>query len=49
VWCGDHPLKETFLELFSIASSRNAYVVDHLLFSSGSLQWTVNFAKAAYD
>jgi len=31
LWCGDHPLKETFPELFSIPSSSNAFVVDHPL------------------
>jgi hypothetical protein len=37
VLCEDHPLKEMFLELFNIASSRNTFVVDHLVFSNGSL------------
>ena len=27
-WCGDHPLKESFLELFCLARNRDAMVVD---------------------
>lgn len=43
------PLKETFPELFSIASSRNVSMVDHLIFSNCSPQWTFKFARVAHD
>lgn len=39
--CGEQPLKVAFLELFSIACSRDAFVVD-LQFFNGSTQWNVN-------
>jgi hypothetical protein len=31
LWCGDHPLKEEFLEFFVVACIRNASVADLLL------------------
>jgi hypothetical protein len=33
-WCGDHALKEAFLDLYSIARVKDAFVVDHLELSS---------------
>lgn len=32
MWCGDHPLKETFLELFSIAHYKEAWLAEHAKF-----------------
>ena len=39
VWCGDHTFKVAFREPFNIAFYKDAYVVDHLEFSSDSHQW----------
>ncbi len=30
VWCGTRPLKETYLELFSLARNKNALVANHV-------------------
>jgi hypothetical protein len=35
VWCGDQPLKEAFPKLFSIASCKEAWVVDKMQISNG--------------
>jgi hypothetical protein len=49
VWCGEMPFKVAFPALFDIAREKNAFVADHLDFSSGSVQWDVNFIRAAHD
>jgi hypothetical protein len=49
VWCGELSLKAAFPALFVIAREKNAFVADHLDFSSGSLQWDVSFIRAAHD
>jgi hypothetical protein len=48
-WCGESPLKVAFPALFVIAREKNAFVADHLDYSSGSLQWDVSFIRAAHD
>jgi len=48
-WCGDQPLKEAFPKLFGIARSKEAWVVDNMLFSNGVIQWNVSFVKAVQD
>jgi hypothetical protein len=30
IWCGDHPLKDSFLEIFCIARDKDALVADHM-------------------
>jgi hypothetical protein len=49
VWCEELPLKVAFLALFVVACEKNAFVADHMDFSSGSLQWDVSFIRAAHD
>jgi hypothetical protein len=39
VWCGKLPLKVAFLALYVVAREKNAFVADHLDYSSGSFQW----------
>jgi len=48
-WCGDHALKEAFLDLYSIARVKDAFVVDHLELSSDFYQWNVSFIRAPHD
>jgi hypothetical protein len=36
VWCGDQALEVAFLNLFSLARCKDAYVADHLVLSSDS-------------
>jgi hypothetical protein len=38
LWCGDHILKASFPELFSIAYCKEAIVANHVQFSNGNLQ-----------
>jgi len=38
VWCGDQPLRATFLELFSIESCKEVWVADHVQLSNRNLQ-----------
>jgi hypothetical protein len=38
LWCGNHPLKVAFLELFSIACCKEAWVADHMQFLNKILQ-----------
>ena len=42
-WCGDQTLKEAFLELFRIASNKEACVSDHMQLSNFVIQWNVPF------
>jgi hypothetical protein len=45
VWCEDQSLKVAFLELFSIACFKDAFVSDHLEISTDSHQWNVSFIR----
>jgi hypothetical protein len=49
LWCVELPLKVAFLALYDIARENNAFVADHLDYSSGSLKWDVSFTRAAHD
>jgi hypothetical protein len=40
LWCGDQPLKETFLD---------AWVVDHMQFINGNLQWNISFTRPVHN
>jgi hypothetical protein len=49
VWCGDEPLKNSFLELYCIAFEKDAYVSDHINIRDKSVHWEVNFTQLAHD
>jgi hypothetical protein len=49
VWYGELPLKEAFSVLYGFARKKDALVVDHMDYSSSSLQWDVSFVRAAHD
>lgn len=40
LWCVDHPLKESFMELFSIACCKEAWVADNMQVSNYNLRGT---------
>jgi hypothetical protein len=48
-WCGVQALKEAFSDLYSIASVKDASIVDHLELYSGSHQWNVSFFRVTHD
>ena len=39
--CEDMTLKETFLVLFGFACTKDAFVVAHMKFSRGAIQWNM--------
>jgi len=49
VWCGEMILKKAFPVLYGIARDKDALVAAHLVLESGSLQWDVNFMRAAHE
>jgi hypothetical protein len=49
ILCRVLPLKGAFLELFSTACLRDAFVADNLHFSNGSHQWNINFVRSTHD
>jgi hypothetical protein len=49
LWCGDLALKEAFPILFGIACTKDTFVVAHVEFFGGSIQWNMSFARAAHD
>jgi hypothetical protein len=49
LWCGDHPLKASFPELFSISCYKEAMVAYHVQFSNGNLQWNIYFSKSVHE
>jgi hypothetical protein len=48
-WCGDQPLKKIFLELFSIAGCKEAWVGDNMSSTNGVIQWNVSFVRSVQD
>jgi hypothetical protein len=48
-WCGDRPLKQCFLALFSIVRNKDARVVDNLAVHNGVIQWDVLFTRQIQD
>jgi hypothetical protein len=46
---GIWPLKKPFSDLFGITCANYAFVVDHMEFPGGSIQWNVSFTRVAYD
>jgi hypothetical protein len=49
LWRGDLALKEAFSILFGIACTKDTFVVAHVEFFGGSIQWNMSFARAAHD
>jgi hypothetical protein len=49
VWCGEVSLKAIFPVLYNIASMKDAPVATNMDYSSGTLQWNINFACLAHD
>jgi hypothetical protein len=45
---GELVLKKAFSDLFGIACTKGAFVVDHLENPRGSLQWNLNFARMTH-
>jgi hypothetical protein len=46
---GDKTLKEAFPNLYSIVCMKDAFLAFHLKLSSGSLQWSVSYIRAAHN
>jgi hypothetical protein len=49
LWCGDSSLKEAFPALFSVASNKEAAVVDYMQIRHGNLHWEVTFVRNLQD
>jgi hypothetical protein len=49
LWCGDHPPKESFPELFSIACCKEAWVLNNMRVSNGNLHWNLSFIRSVQD
>ena len=49
LWCGDHPLTASFLELFGIACYKEAWVMDHVQFYNNNLQWNISCTIPVHD
>ena len=45
LWCGNHPLKVAFFEVFSIARCKEAWVADHMQFLNKILQNNIFFTR----
>jgi hypothetical protein len=43
VWCEDSSLKISYLDLFSIAQRKDAWVVDNIQVREGIIRWNVIF------
>jgi hypothetical protein len=43
VWCRDSLLKISYLDLFSIAQRKDAWVVNNMQLREGIIQWNVIF------
>jgi hypothetical protein len=41
LWCEDMALKEAFIVLFGFACTKDAFVVAHMKFSGGAIQWNM--------
>jgi hypothetical protein len=43
VWCGELPLKNVFLALFTIACAKEAWVEENMAIVNGAIHWNVMF------
>jgi hypothetical protein len=48
-WCGDHPLREQFPDLFRLARAPEASVADHLCFNGSIRHWDIAFSRQVHD
>ena len=48
-WCGDHPIKEEFMEIFGIAPVRNTSVADLLRLCDGDIYCDLSFTQSMQD
>lgn len=49
IWCGESPLKMSFLELFRIIWDKDVNVAAVMKFSKGILYWDLNFMRAVLE
>ena len=48
-WCGDHPLRVQFPDLFCLARAPEATVADHLCFLGSMRHWNIAFCRRVHD
>ena len=46
LWCGNCPLKESFLELYDISCDRESSLADLMQFSNERIHWDVQFSQS---
>jgi hypothetical protein len=49
VWCGNQPLKMSYLDLFNIARSTDVWVADNIQFQDENIHWNVIFTRPVQD
>jgi hypothetical protein len=49
IWCGDTPLKPSYLALFSIAWQKDVWVADNMHVQYGIIQLNVIFTQPIQD
>ena len=49
IWCGEVMLRDTFLDLYNIASAKEASIMGNMDHSIGSLQRNVSFIRIVHD
>ena len=49
MWCKDHPLKESFPELFCLAWNSDAPMADLRVVSNNVVNWDISFIKLVHD
>jgi hypothetical protein len=49
IWCGNRPLKISYLDLFSIAQRKDVWVADNMQYQDEIIQWNVIFTRSVQD